>query len=181
MTVYRTSHILAAAVASLLCLNAAGQTFYGGLFNSPKGIGIDAEFHNREDRIQSIQLYADIYGMPGGQVDRPGIKLNWNCGYILKTWQKENCDVLFHLGPGISLGYVRDLKMGNSPGVAFCLSGSVGWMFRFRRSISLNLSWTAEAGMHIRQEPGLDGSKVALYKNGLARFPLPQLSIIKRF
>lgn len=178
---YRTSRILAAAVASLLCLNAAGQSFYGGLFSSPKGVGIDAEFHNWEDKFHSVQLYADIYGMPGGQSVRPGVMLNWNCNYILKTWQKENCDILFHMGPGISLGYVKDLKMENSPGAAFCLSGSIGWMFRFKRKISLNLSWTADVGMHIRQEPGYEGSKVALYKNGLALFPLPQLSIIRRF
>ena len=173
-------HIAVFVSALLACVQAEGQAFRSvGLYSSFKGIGIEGDFTGKAGNLNSIRLYADIYGLPSGNIHRPGVKLCYSSDYILKTTRKQYCDVCFHLGPGVSLGYVKDYNTQNSPGAVLGLTGTVGWLFKFNRKVSLDLSWTLEAGMHLRQENGV--GRLSLYKNGIYRFPFPQLTIIREF
>lgn len=173
-------HIAAFLSALLVCVQTEGQTFRSfGLFSSFKGIGIEGDFIGKAGNLNSIRLYADIYGLPSGNILRPGVKLCYSSDYILKTNKKQYCDISFHIGPGVSLGYVKDYNVQNRPGVILGLTGTAGWLFKFNRKVSLDLSWTLEAGMHLRQEGGKN--RLSLYKNGIYRFPFPQLTIIREF
>lgn len=176
----RTIHIVSLVSALLVCIQAEGQSFNGiGLFNSFKGIGIEADFDGSRGNFNSLKLYADIYGLPSGRVFRPGVKLCYSSDYILKSWERQYCDIHFHLGPGVMLGYVKDFNTANRPGAVFGLTGNFGWYFNFKRKVNIDLSWTLEAGMHLRHEQ--DGNRLNIYKNGIYRFPFPQLTIIRTF
>ena len=173
-------HIAAYITALIVCFQAEGQTFRSiGLFSSFKGIGIEGDFTGKTGNLNVIRLYADLYGLPSGKIIRPGVKLCYSSDYILKTWNKQYCDILFHIGPGATLGYVKDFNVANSPGAIIGLAGNMGWLFKFNRKVSLDLSWTIEAGMHLRQENG--AGRLSFYKNGIYRFPFPQLTIIREF
>lgn len=169
----------------LFCLPSMGQSgtaeIGAGLYNSPKAFGFVAEFHKPEGSFQTLRLCADIYGLPSGRFDRPGAVFNYSSNHILSTTAKPECDISFYMGPGVSVGYVKDFDLGNNPGAMLALSGSLGWIFRFRGSLYLDFSWTVEAGMHLRHAENGEGSRLSLYKNGLFRSVIPQLCLIKRF
>jgi hypothetical protein len=94
-------------------------------------------------------------------------------------------------GPGIGAGYVRDHDKGrgidlttlisDNPGLAFAASGDIGWRFDFGGFVSLDLSFTAEAGVHARRnerEKGYAATSLSIYNNGLMQAFYPQLSIV---
>ena len=181
----RRSLVAAFAAALLLsCLPCRGQDaasgFCSGLYNSPKGFGLVAQFPS-EEGFRSLRLYADIYGLPSGGCDRPGAVLGYSINRILSTVRKAECDISFYMGPGVSAGYLKDFDLSHNQGAVLALSGSLGWIFAFRGSIYLDFSWTLEAGMHLRAAEDGGGLRLSLYKNGIYRSIIPQLCLIKRF
>lgn len=163
------------------CQQAAAQTWYAGLKSSPKSIGLEADLLDPDTAFRTFYLDADFYGFYSGKNNRPGIKAGYSYNHFLSLNQKESLDILFYLGSGVSAGYVYDARPDGIPGAEVALTGTFGWMFRFKRRISLNLSWTLEAGMHIRRTEDTGNVKLALYRNGFYRFPYPQLTIIRKF
>ena len=167
--------------AVLLCPQMAAQTLYAGILNSPKSIGIEADFPDSDNSFKSLSLTMDFCGFYSGKHSRPGIKAGYSFNRFISIKEKEHLDIIFYMGPGVSAGYVYDNGKSDRAGAVLSLTGTAGWFFRFNRKICLNLSWTLEAGMHVRKDESSGNMKLAFYKNGVYRFPYPQLSIIRQF
>lgn len=105
----------------------------------------------------------------------------------------ENAGVgyTFYAGPGVSTGVVRDHDKGRgfdltsliseNPGFMFALSGNVGCRFDFGRKLSLDLSFLADAGIHVRvneKEKSYTATSLSVYNNGFIQMFYPQLTIL---
>lgn len=192
MIVYRASHIIAVVVAALLCINAGAQRVELGIFNSIKGFGLQLDSDHFEDfYFDSFTVYADIYGIPTARSNAPGIKANYSRNYVVKVFDKEDIDFDLYVGPGCTVGYVKDFEINyyrdasvplvKNHGVVTALSGTFGCRFEFGRRIIIDLSLCLEAGLHIRKNEELGNLNVGLYKNGIFQAPYPQLTILTAF
>ena len=97
-----------------------------------------------------------------------------------------------YAGPGISFGYVHDHDKGrklfdigsliaNNDGFMFAVSGDAGCRFDFGKTIALDLSFTADAGLHVRRnekEKSYEAASLSIYNNGLLQALYPQLTIL---
>lgn len=173
------------------CMHADAQNIGIGLFNSPKGFGISLEQEGRKspDFFNSYTLFADIYGTCTSRTPHPGIKFNASRLYYLDAITGSEATFIFYVGPGISAGYVHDFEkdyltdfykaLSKNAGAVLALSGTGGCRFSFNKAIMLDLSFTIEAGMHLRRENG--STKLSLYKNGIFQTIYPQLTIYTLF
>jgi len=161
-----------------------------GFLNSGKGFGLAAQEYDKDGRaFSSFILYADIYGVPLGRTDHPGVKGNFSRNHFIGSIKIERAKLDFYAGPGFTAGYVHDGErsvisqesLANYPGVVCALSGSVGCLFTFDRHIALDLSFQGEVGFHIRKDEYLDQNDLTLYSNGLSRVWIPQLLILYKF
>ena len=189
---YRTSRILAFAVAVTLCCSAAAQQRAFGLYNCLKGFGVNLEVAGADGEfVDSYTLFADIYGFPTGRTDSPGVKFNYSREFPLLEVLENNVSYSLYAGPGFSTGLVRDFEknyyqdlshpLEKNPGFIAALSGIFGCRFGFRNRIVLDLSFTLEAGLHIRKDESGGNAQVSLYKNGIFESFYPQLSILTCF
>ena len=189
---YGTSHIIAVVAAALLCVNAGAQRVSAGIFNSIKGFGIQVDSDHFDDfYFDSFTLYADIYGIPTGRSNAPGIKANYTRNFVVKIFEQPNVDLNLFVGPGCTLGFAKDFETNyyrdfsiplvKNHGAIAALSGTFGCRFEFGRRIILDLSLCLEAGLHIREDEELGNLCVGLYKNGLFHAPYPQLTILTTF
>lgn len=163
------------------------QTRCAGLFNSLKGFGLSVSNKIDEDEFNSLELFADFYGLLSGRSEYPGIKFNYTHSKVLKTWIGSDIATALYAGPGVTAGYVRDYQKGyyelrkfvftQNYGAAAGLSGTIGFRFLFSRRISIDLSWTAELGLHLRKDEKLDTFQLRFYRNGLFLAPYPQLKL----
>lgn len=192
MRVYRAFHIIAVAAAALLCVNAGAQRTGAGIYNSPKGFGIQVDSDHFEDfYFDSFTVYADIYGIPTGRSKSPGVKANYSRNYVVRVFEKPNADLDLYVGPGCTLGYAKDFETNyyrdfsvplvKNHGAIAALSGTFGCRFEFGRRIILDLSLCLEAGLHIRKDEELGNLCVGLYKNGIFQAPYPQITILTTF
>jgi len=175
------------AMALVLCVSAGAQNHGLGLFNSPKGFGISYEWEGAKgtDHFYNLTLFADIYGMSTARAQDPGVKFNAAKLYGIRTIVTDEVKFLLYAGPGLTAGYAHDFEKGywrslydtlvKSPGYILALSGTGGCRMSFKRSIMLDLSFTMDAGMHLRKEDG--NNKLSMYKNGLIHAVSPQLTI----
>lgn len=187
-------HILVATLALLLAMTlpAGAQEF--GLFSSPKGVGGSVRFPEKDGIFHTAHAYVDIYGVATSRCSYPGFKANFSRQYVCRRFQRDGYSVAFYAGPGISLGYVRDHDKGrgfdltslmaDNEGFALAVSGDAGFFFDFGRNVFLDLSWTAEAGIHLRRneaEKKYTAASLSLYNNGLLQAIYPQLTVYFRF
>lgn len=138
--------------------------------------------------FENIALYAEIYGIPTGRCSSPGVKLCYSHNVILKRMEFETARLSFYAGPGVSAGYLRDAEIGKyegtdftltrNPGFMAALSGTGGCHFNFCRNIALDLSFTAEIGIHVRRDEKVHSLNLNFYRNGLLQALYPQLSIL---
>lgn len=191
---YRLAHILLLALALFWApaFSAGAQEF--GLFNSPKGIGASVHLPEKDGIFHTANAYVDIYGVATSRCSYPGYKMNVSRQYVCRRFQKEGYSVSFYAGPGISFGYVRDHDKGrgfdltslmaDNEGFALAVSGDAGFLFDFGSNVFLDLSWTAEAGIHLRRnetEKSYKAASLSLYNNGLIQAIYPQLTVLFRF
>lgn len=158
-----------------------------GVFNSIKGVGATVRFPSGME-FGNISLYAEIYGIPTGRCSTPGVKLCYSHNIILKGMEFETARLSFYAGPGVSVGYMRDAEIGKYEGTDFtlarnsgfmaALSGTGGCLFNFSRNIALDLSFTAELGIHVRRDEKVHSLNMNFYRNGLLQALYPQLSIL---
>lgn len=179
-----------AAVFICLCLRAGVPS--AGIYNSFKGIGVTAQFNGASVKDMHIaHLFGDFYGVPTGRAREVGIKFNYTRAYVFSEIPSEECIFKFYAGPGASLGYVRDYEHGyyenlslhlkNNPGGMTSLSGTAGCIVDFSKKIFINLSWTAELGIHVRRNATTGKTELNWYKNGIFQALYPQLSIMTEF
>ncbi len=191
---YRLPHILFVALYLFLApaVIAGAQEF--GLYNSLKGIGASVRLPEKDGIFHTVNAYVDIYGVATSRCSYPGYKMNVSRQYVCRRFQRDGYSVAFYAGPGISLGYVRDHDKGrgfdltslmaDNEGFALAVSGDAGFFFDFGRNVFLDLSWTAEAGIHLRRnesERSYKASSLSLYNNGFLQAIYPQLTILFRF
>jgi len=173
-----------------LCASAVAQNHGIGLYNSPRGFGISYEMEGRNPAyFTTFTLYADIYGVTANRTPHPGVKFNTSRLYYVDIIQGHEVSFIFYVGPGLSAGYVHDFEkiywedlyssLTKKAGAVLALSGTGGCRFAFNRAIMLDLSFTIEAGMHIRNDDG--ETKLSLYKNGVIETFFPQLGIFFLF
>ena len=162
-----------------------------GLFNSPKGIGLAFHTSEKDGEFHSAAAFVDIYGVATSRCSYPGYKVNLSRQYIFSRAPRDAWSMSFYAGPGISAGYVRDHDKGrgwdlsslmsDNQGLMFALSGSAGCRFDFGSKVALDLSFTAEAGVHIRRnekEKGYSAANLSIYNNGLIQIFYPQLTFL---
>lgn len=183
-----------AAVLLACCFSPVSGAQDAGLFNSPKGLGACLYLPEKDGIFHTVTAYVDLYGIPSSRCLYPGFKANVSRQYSLKSWAKDGYSISMYAGPGVSAGYVRDHDKGrgidlstlisDNPGVAFAVSGDIGWRFDFGGFVALDLSFTAEAGVHVRRnekEKGYAATSLSIYNNGLMQALYPQLIILFKF
>ncbi|MBO4671932.1 MAG: hypothetical protein J5640_08875 [Bacteroidales bacterium] len=187
-------HILLAALALCFASPFIAGAQELGLFSSPKGIGASVHFPEKDGIFHTLHAYVDIYGVATSRCSFPGYKANFSRQYVCGRFQRDGYSIAFYAGPGLSLGYVRDHDKGrgfdltsllaDNEGMALAISGDAGFLFDFGRNVFLDLSWTAEAGIHLRRNEAewqYDAASMSLYNNGLLQAIYPQLTILFRF
>lgn len=157
-------------------MSAGAAAPSAGLFNSYKGFGLSFMREGKDRQDYSFTLIADIYGLPSGTVEKPGIKGNFSRIYMMDLIPAGFADVRIYAGPGISVGYVHDRGKGN-PGFVGALSGTAGLHADFGRNISLQFGFTAEFGLHYRTDERFDIKDLSFYKNGIFESLYPELTI----
>lgn len=159
-----------------------------GVFNSLKGIGATVEIPRGENEFMSFVAFTEIYGIPTGRCDKPGVKARFSHNFIFKTFEQEATIFMLYAGPGVTAGYMRDFEVGrridktltltHNPGLMAALCGSIGCRFSFESRIALDLSFTADLGIHARKDEALHNIDVRMYRNGLMQAFYPELSIL---
>ena len=171
--------ILAALFVAFALQPSSLRAQEAGLFSSPKGVGAVFTF------------YVDVYGVITSRCSYPGYKLNLSRQYVFKRFQRDGYNMTLYAGPGISAGFVRDHDkrrgidfsslMSDNQGLMFALSGDAGCRFDFDGRVALDLSFTAEAGVHVRRnerEQNYPATYLSVYNNGLMQVLYPQLTIL---
>lgn len=190
--VRRILHIIVVLAAALLCTDAGAQRVGAGIFNSLKGFGLQLDSDHFEDfYFDSFTVYADIYGIPTARSNAPGIKANYSRNYVVKVLESQYVGFDLYVGPGCTLGYVKDFEVNyyrdtsvplmKNHGVVAALSGTFGCRFEFGRRILIDLSFCLDAGLHIRKDEEMGNISVGLYKNGIFQTPYPQVTILTVF
>lgn len=189
----KTSERFAAlcVAAVLVCTSASAQISSLGFFNSPKGFGITAHFTSNENVFYSATAFADLYGVTLGRTNVPGVKCTVGRNRIFSRKEKEWGSLALYFGPGISVGFVHDFENGISygfhnvlretMGTVVALNGTFGAQFDFGRRLFVDVSFTAEAGLHTRQDIVHGNTLLSAYLNGLLQCFYPQVGLQYRF
>lgn len=167
-------------------LSRAQQTSASlGLFNSPRGFGLVSSFNERESRNFSLlSVYADIYGVPTGRCEEPGVKAFYVRNFCFSELELDGVSLDFFAGPGVSAGFVKDYEPGyalditRNHGLCAAVCGDIGLRVIFSRGVRLDLSFQAEVGFHMRKDDEMKANNMAVYKNGLVQCFWPNLSIL---
>lgn len=181
-------------VPALLLISASEVYMHAtdfGVFNSPKGFGIEFRFNDSGREFNMLSAYADTYGIFEGRCLYPGFKLNYSRCHTVSSFSINNTDMDFYVGPGVTLGYARQYEpytykdhrkyLTRNYGAVACLAGTFGFKAKLSNTFSIDLNWTVEAGVHMRPDENRQGLKLGLYKTGLLESLYPQLIISVAF
>ena len=184
--------VLLVFLLSLLAFPSRAQESVG-LYNSFKGFGATVRFPEKDGVFHTVLAYIDIYGVPTSRCSNPGIRFNASRQYVFARKERGDVHMTFYAGPGVTAGYVRDHDkgrgfdlvslFGNTEGIAIALSGDAGCRFDFPGPVSLDLSFTADLGIHMRRnelEWGYFAPSVSIFNNGIFHALYPQLTILFR-
>ena len=159
-----------------------------GIYNSIKGVGLTLQLPSGGSEFDAFTVITEVYGIPTGRTEKAGVKFNYSHNIIFHQTEFENALLSFYAGPGVSAGYLRDAELGihenhlvplkHKPGFMLALSGTVGSHLHFSRKLSLDISLTADLGIHMRRDETLNSIGLNLYKNGIFQALYPQLSIL---
>lgn len=148
-----------------------------GTFHSPKGLGISMETQLDQGSFDSIDVIADIFGILRADYSTPGIKATYYRGIVLDKRRHDGYDWDFYAGPGVTIGYVRDIHEPFSA-VAGMTGVIGGRMSFFEKRIVICM----EAGMDLAVEMNRNNRyrnvKLTLYKSGLLHSFYPQVRIL---
>jgi len=185
--------LLLGALMLLLCAAANGQDrLLLGSFQSPKGFGASIFFVSRDGTETDIlTLRTDFYGLLAGRTRDVGGCLAYTHDYLLFATDGPDFRIQLHAGAGGALAYVHDFENGffsaterlleRNPGIAAGLAGNLGLRVDFRRHLTLDVSFSAIPGVHLRTDHHTGTLLVSLYRNGLYHAYYPQLNLMYRF
>lgn len=159
-------------------LAASAQVRSAGIFNSVRGIGLAMDFNDRQNSFWTARAWMDISGILQEQTKSPGFKMNASLNIAIRKWENKDCHFTFYAGPGVSGGYVMDLKQF---GAMAALSADTGIRFDFDKKIYLDLYLMIEAGFHIKYDDTLNANVMTWYSNGIFQGFYPCLSIMFNF
>lgn len=171
------SYLLCAILALGIHLTAyAGRPLFG-IYNSLKGFGGTMWLLPDLGPSNTFTLYADIYGMPLGKIEKPGFKFNYSRNYAFASYDSGNTFLALYAGPGTSIGYVHD-NGKKEAGMIMSLSGTAGIHADFNKRISLSAGFSTEFGLHLRKDQTYGSWNMSFYKNGFYQAWQPYLSIL---
>ena len=185
----KTALAVLAIVLPYSFLNAQ-ECVRAGLFSSPKGLGVRALVPRGDGRSTTLTIYADQTGIIRGLTTAPGIKFNCSGERTLGAADIGDGRISLFAGPGISLGYAQDYEKGyfvgntrleKNPGMLLAASGNIGCLADFGGRLSLMLSFTAEAGIHLRSDERHPQKSLTFYKNGFFQTFYPEAVILYGF
>jgi len=170
--------ILSMLLLSALHTQASAGGLTAGLLNSSKGFGLSIDYVASDIIYNSYNVYADIYGMISGRYSTPGIKAYYLHYNRLASFSYKEASCGLFLGPGASIGYVRDM---GSEDFGTMLSADIALSLRvsFKRNIDLEFGTVAELGFHAINTA--NGVQMGIYNNGLLQALQPTLKIMARF
>ena len=185
--------VLPLLILSLVCTPSAAQESFG-LFSSPKGIGAQIRFPEQDGVFHSACAFIDIYGVATSRCSNPGLRFSVYRQYVLSRLQQSDVSLTFYAGPGATVGYVRDHDKGfgidlkslvsDNEGAVAAISGDAGCRFGFGGRVSLDLSFAADIGVHVRRnerESGYFAPSLSIYNNGWMQWLYPQLTFLFSF
>ena len=158
-----------------ICLHAGARSAYTvGVYQSPKGFGLSGSVQRGPSDFHTLMVYADITGLPFGKTGdlRTGFKAVYAHPQVLGHFDGRGGDALFYLGPGCSLGRVRDLGQ-HQFGFCGALCACAGFRMECRGRLRLDIGICAELGLRMLRKQG--NTEISLYRNGLLQTVLPQI------
>jgi len=186
-------HTLMITGCLLLCTALCGQEFSAGLFMSPKGAGITAQWdYPRRGEMDVLTLRNDLYGILSGRTTLQGASLCFTHEYVFYERGEEDLHLRLHAGAGGMLGYVQDFEQGffsaydrelkHSPGGVAALAGRIGLRVDFYwNRLSIDISCTAAPGIHLRSDRDSGAMILSFYRNGLLFAFTPELNLLYNF
>ena len=154
------------------------QYFTGGTFNSPKGMGLAADFSFRgEGDFSSAGIWLDARDFFGEGDSDIGIKGSFIHNFTIFTASGPQNSLTVYAGPGISMGYVYDIEKDR--GVMGALCADVGVRVSLANPLVVSLGFSADLGLHVSKEN--DGTILSLYKEGLIHSYYPELRFMYNF
>ena len=181
--------LISAWLLVLLAGEADAQLRCLGGYYSFKGFGATA-LYAREGSQSTLSMTAliDLASILYREemIRVPGSQFRFSYDYSLKEWTIDatGTQVRFVAGPGVMLGYLRDVDKKH--GLAVAATGEAGLLFNFIKDCVISVKFTVDLGVHYgkrstyedinRYDPTIDP-----YKNGFRRIPYPELRIMRRF
>lgn len=148
-----------------------------GTFHSPKGLGVCMESQMEQGSFDSLDLIADIFGILRADYSTPGIKATYYRGIVLDHRHHDAYDWDFYAGPGVTLGYVRDIHEPFSA-VAGMTGVIGGRMSFFGKRIVICMEAGTDLAVELNRNNRYRNIKLTLYKSGLLHSFYPQVRIL---
>lgn len=148
-----------------------------GTMHSPKSFGLTLEFLDDEyDSSDLFELLADMHGLWDGTRPVPGFKFTYLRNVCITDFVLDKTiQSSFYVGPGVSLGYIRD---SNKPfGFMAGVSATMGVKMRFPSRIVICLEVGTDFGLFVSEHQRSSQLELTYYQSGLKNFYYPQLRI----
>lgn len=153
--------------------------YSAGSFHSPKGFGLCLDYDTGGPILNSYTLYADIYGIPNDRFNDPGLKFVFSHYNLLGRLDGEDVTASFWLGPGVSLGVVRDFGKGGNFGNCTSINCAGSVRLQYSRKIIIDLGLNLELGFIGMKNRG--DYEITVYGNGIRQAWYPQVKIMYEF
>lgn len=160
-------------------LSAQGRIKAIGAEFAFTGIGISLQkYTSPMTSFHSISMEMDLEDVLDGESRVPGIRISYVIDYIFAETQTAHFFLRWFAGPGVTAGYVRDMRKG--PGIMAGICGNVGVEFSFSVPVCISLSFMPSLAAHISYSDGIP--EMNLYRCGLMRHTLsPRIGIRYEF
>ena len=184
--------LLPAVLLAVSCIAAAAQDYLGGVFQSPRGVGLTFVRDSADGGEMDIfTLRTDFYGLLSGRTRDVGGVLSYSHDYIFFWTEGENYLLSLHAGAGGMAGWVHDFEPGffsefdrqldRNPGIAVGATGNFGLRMDFARRLTLDLSLSVLPAIHVRMNKSTGALLADFYKAGVYHAFYPQLNLLYRF
>lgn len=147
--------------------------------SSPRHSGVVLGLTSKNDNYSAIRIYTDLSNVISGKYKEPDLLADYHI--LLSIFDKKLNDELaleFNAGPGVFAGYVVSDTCRSAVGG---LSGIASFDFKFKAPIRISLSFSCELGFNISPNNNRNEHTVQLYRNGLARSWIPELTMSYSF
>lgn len=170
-------------VASILCVllmtisftdkALARERSLGAVF-SYAGSGLDYVQFADSHHFYRYQLRVETPDLFWSEDGKAGISASASWNTVFSSIESRNGNrIRFYAGPGLGIGYSRDLK--SMPGVFIGLKGCIGGECSFPRGIALSISISPMLGGHFSKKDGM--IRMGLHKWGLCYGLMPEAGI----